>query len=149
MLEVGSPQFLSLLPTLHSTVKWIFSPKLFVYEYLFLMKTSIGDPCLMRILCLGKSCISQVGGVLLFWVLTVVQTIGDNFWNNFWDNIGTNSGPLFSKKKSSTVQCCPSRRGSLVVLGSQCCSDNNKQDQQGSMEDINYYKMQIPFVFVF
>ena len=67
-----------------------------VYE--FLMKTSIEGPCLMRILCLGKSCISQVGGVLLFWVLTVVQTIGDNFWNNFWDNIGTNSGTVFQKK---------------------------------------------------
>ena len=78
---------------------------------------------------LGSQCCSGNLGQFL-------RQYGDKFWDNF-------------ERKSSTVQCCPSRRGSLVVLGSQCCSDNNKQDQQGSMEDINYYKMQIPFVFVF
>ena len=46
----------------------------------------------MGILVLEKSCISQVG-VLLFWVLTVVQSIKDNFW----DNIGTNSWTVFEK----------------------------------------------------
>ena len=34
-----------------------------------------------------------------------------------------------------------------ILLCSLYVSDNNKQDQQGSIEDINYYKMQIPFVF--
>ena len=51
----------------------------------------------MRILCLGKSLISQVGGVLLFWVLTVVQTIGD-IVTIFGTILGQILGQLFKKK---------------------------------------------------